>query len=101
MGSDVSSHLIPLRLSNFTLAVAPRVVYEPLQRDERNDGIRITNTQLLGVIAGLLLIGEKCFAANLGKTPLSFPFMQLLSQAPSKCRSFNKRYLVFSTENRS
>jgi hypothetical protein len=35
--------------------VAPRVIYEA--DDRRNDGMRITNTQLLGIMGCLLLMG--------------------------------------------
>ncbi len=42
------------------------MVYEPVQRDERKDGIRITNTQLLGIMGCLLLMGTEEFSLRGG-----------------------------------
>ena len=76
-------------------AVAPRVVYEPLQRDERTDGVRITNSQLLGVMAGILLIGDSRFIVCSARFFI-VPYSQRWSLAPSKARSYNSRYVYAS-----
>jgi hypothetical protein len=65
-------------------AVAPRVIYEAEER--RSDGMRITNTQLLGIMGCLLLMGDR-------------PYTPLLPYGPEKQITISRFVTVHHLHN--